>query len=203
MIRNVHSELGQGRYSSCPNDSVLEDDSVVDVSNVFRGLKRLGSFDSEQVKDSNGKFCELAVFDELAQLSESCSRDGDVSSCSWSEDERGNSPASFESEMNLIMSKIASTTDRLKSYPPSSRRTPERKLSMTDCLAGNLRQRARIALTTMTLNSSEISLMNCEICFMRRSTDASLPVLRRVVMAKVATLRLSSLISFSISRLQV
>ena len=47
---------------------------------------------------------------------------------------------------------------------------------MTACLAGNLRQSERIASTTMILNSSVMSAMKDEICFMRRSTDASLPV---------------------------
>ena len=78
--------------------------------------------------------------------------------------------------MNLIMSKIASTTARLNSYPPSSRSTPLRKVSMTDCLEGNLRQSDRMALTTMTLKSSEISDMKAEICFINRSTEASFPV---------------------------
>lgn len=105
--------------------------------------------------------------------------------------------------MNLIMSKMASTTARLNSYPPSSRSTPLRKVSMTDCLDGNLRQRERIAFTTMTLKSSEISDMKAEICFMSRSTEASFPVFRSVVMANVATLRFSSLMSFSMSRLHV
>lgn len=52
------------------------------------------------------------------------------------------------------------------------------------------------------LNSSEISDMNEEICFMRRSMLLSLPVFSRVVMAKVAMLRLESVTRFSKSRLQ-
>jgi len=85
----------------------------------------------------------------------------------------------------------------LKSYPPSSRSTPDRKESMMACFAGNLRHRDRIASTTTILNSSVMSAMKEEICFMSRSTDASFPVyllasstqvlvehtLRRVVMA--------------------
>lgn len=53
-----------------------------------------------------------------------------------------------------------------------------------------------------TLNSSEISDMKEEICFIRRSMLLSLPVLRRVVMANVAMLRLESVTRFSRSRLQ-
>lgn len=52
------------------------------------------------------------------------------------------------------------------------------------------------------LNSSEISDMKDEICFMSRSMLLSLPVFRRVVMARVAMLRLESVTRFSKSRLQ-
>ena len=54
---------------------------------------------------------------------------------------------------------------------------------------------------TVTLNSSEISLMNVEICFIRRSTDDSEPVLRSVVMARVAIDLFESVIKFSKSKL--
>lgn len=53
----------------------------------------------------------------------------------------------------------------------------------------------------VTLNSSEISETNEEICFMSRSTLLSLPVLSRVVMASVAMLRFESVIRFSRSKL--
>lgn len=53
----------------------------------------------------------------------------------------------------------------------------------------------------LTLNSSEISETNEEICFMSRSTLLSLPVLSRVVMASVAMLRFESVIRFSRSKL--
>lgn len=71
LICDVDSELCQTRNSSSPHDRVFEDDSVVDVSNVFRGLESLGSFDSEEVEDPDREFRELAIFDELAELSES------------------------------------------------------------------------------------------------------------------------------------
>lgn len=54
----------------------------------------------------------------------------------------------------------------------------------------------------LTLNSSEISDMKEEICFMSRSMLLSLPVFSRVVMARVAMLRLESVTRFSRSRLQ-
>lgn len=43
-----------------------------------------------------------------------------------------------------------------------------------------------MALTTTILNSSAISFMKEEICFISLSTDPSEPVLRSVVMARVA-----------------
>jgi hypothetical protein len=111
------------------------------------------------------------------------------------------SASSLLSGTNLIKSNMDSTTARLNSYPPSSLRIPERKESMPACFEGNLRQRVRIASTMVTLNSSVISDMNVEICFIRRSTLLSFPVLRSVVMAKVAILRLELLMRLSISGL--
>ncbi|KAH6607257.1 hypothetical protein Trco_003570 [Trichoderma cornu-damae] len=70
--------------------------------------------------------------------------------------------------------------------PPSSRRMPLRKVSIPACLLGNLRHRVRMASTMVILNSSVMSDMKPEICFISLSTLASLPVLSRVVMAKVA-----------------
>jgi len=69
----------------------------------------------------------------------------------------------------------------------------------TLCFCGNLRHMARMASTTTILNSSAISLMKEVICFMRRSTPDSEPVLSRVVIASVAIERFESLISPSIS----
>ena len=124
-----------------------------------------------------------------------------VNSQSSMNSQRCASASSLDSGTNLIRSKIASTTDRLKSKPPSSLKIPERKASIPACLLGNLRQRVRIASTTVTLNSSVMSDMKDDICFISRSTEASFPVFRRVVMAKVAMERLVFEISASISGL--
>ena len=59
-----------------------------------------------------------------------------------------------------------------------------------------------MASTMVILNSSVVSAMKPEICFMRRSTLASFPVLSSVVMAKVAMERLVLEINDSISGLQ-
>lgn len=72
---------------------------------------------------------------------------------------------------------------------------------MPACLLGNLRQSVRMASTMVILNSSVISDMKPEICFIRRSTLASLPVLSRVVMANVAIERLLLEMSSSMSGL--
>ena len=63
-------------------------------------------------------------------------------------------------------------------------------------------RRALSTCTTTILNSSEISDMKVEICFMSRSTEDSFPVLSSVVMAKVAMDRFTSVIRFSKSKLQ-
>lgn len=73
---------------------------------------------------------------------------------------------------------------------------------MAACLLGNLRHNVRIASTIVILNSSVISDMKPEICFINRSTLASLPVLSRVVIAKVAIDRLLLEMRSSISGLQ-
>ena len=59
-----------------------------------------------------------------------------------------------------------------------------------------------MASTIVILNSSVISDMNVDICFMRRSTLPSFPVLSSVVIAKVAMDRLEFEMSDSISGLQ-
>lgn len=72
---------------------------------------------------------------------------------------------------------------------------------MPACLEGNLRQSVRTASMTVILNSSVMSAMKPEICFIKRSTLDSLPVLRRVVMAKVAMDRLVLVMRLSMSGL--
>ena len=64
----------------------------------------------------------------------------------------------------------------LYSNPPSSRSMEERNVMRMWCLRGNFTHTERMASTTMVLNSSDISDMKLLICFMSRSTLASLPV---------------------------
>lgn len=60
-----------------------------------------------------------------------------------------------------------------------------------------------MASTTTILNSSAISLIKPLICLSSRSTELSLPVLSSVVMASVAMLRFWSVMSVSMSMLQL
>jgi hypothetical protein len=113
-VGDVDAKLGEARDGGGAYDGVLEDDAVVDVANVLGRLGGFGPLDAEQVEDADGELGELAIFDELAELRQGCGwidsfmRNG-ISS------KRRHPPASFESPMNLIMSKMASTTDFLKS----------------------------------------------------------------------------------------
>mmetsp|Transcript_10020 Transcript_10020/g.19111 ORF Transcript_10020/g.19111 Transcript_10020/m.19111 type:complete len:303 (+) Transcript_10020:3613-4521(+) len=95
------------------------------------------------------------------------------------------------------------TMDRLNSNPPSSRRKLERKPMMTRCLDGYVRHSCWRDRTTVILYSSAMSVRKDEICFSRRSMEFSDPVLRRVVMARVATDRFESAMSDSRSSLHL
>ena len=61
----------------------------------------------------------------------------------------------------------------------SSRSIDDKKFIITLCFLGNFIHKDLIACTTTILNSSEISDMNEEICFINRSTLLSLPVWNR------------------------
>mmetsp|Transcript_7502 Transcript_7502/g.23721 ORF Transcript_7502/g.23721 Transcript_7502/m.23721 type:complete len:209 (+) Transcript_7502:2842-3468(+) len=111
------------------------------------------------------------------------------------------SPASLASGICAMSSRIVSTIAFLYVKPPSSRSMFERKVMSSRCFCGNLMHIERIASTTITLNSSAISLMKVVICFISRSTPASEPVLSRVVIASVAIERFASLIRPSRSML--
>mmetsp|Transcript_12921 Transcript_12921/g.29738 ORF Transcript_12921/g.29738 Transcript_12921/m.29738 type:complete len:222 (+) Transcript_12921:1441-2106(+) len=125
-----------------------------------------------------------------------------VNSQSSMNSQRWRRPASLASGMQLIRVMIDSTMHFLKSNPPSSRKMPDRKVMRVRCLAGYLRQSVRMASTTTILNSSAISDMKVVICFIKRSTEDSLPVLSNVVIARVAMERLESEIIVSRSKLQ-
>mmetsp|Transcript_2163 Transcript_2163/g.6155 ORF Transcript_2163/g.6155 Transcript_2163/m.6155 type:complete len:209 (+) Transcript_2163:566-1192(+) len=124
-----------------------------------------------------------------------------VNSQSSMNSQRWPRPASRASGTLEMMTRMVSTMAFLYWKPPSSRSTFDRKVISTRCFCGNLRHIARIASTTTILNSSAISDMKEVICFMRRSTPDSEPVLRSVVIASVAIDRFESLMSPSMSML--
>lgn len=72
IVGDVDTELGQAGDGGGADDGVLENDTVVDVPDVLVRLRRLRTFNTEQVQDADRKLGKLAVLDELAKLSESC-----------------------------------------------------------------------------------------------------------------------------------
>uniref|UniRef100_A0A182QAN4 Uncharacterized protein n=1 Tax=Anopheles farauti TaxID=69004 RepID=A0A182QAN4_9DIPT len=138
---------------------------------------------------------------ELCDRSDGRRTDGCVLQYDAVVDEACPRPASFASGFSSMISMIVSTIEVLYSSPPSSRSMPLRKFIVTACFRGNLVQSERMACTTTSLNSSEISATKVAICFISRSTELSAPVFRSVVMASVATERFESAISPSKSRL--
>mmetsp|Transcript_16442 Transcript_16442/g.38124 ORF Transcript_16442/g.38124 Transcript_16442/m.38124 type:complete len:225 (+) Transcript_16442:1468-2142(+) len=102
--------------------------------------------------------------------------------------------------MRLIM---VLTIDRLNSKPPSSLKKFDRNPTRTRCLLGYVRHRRWRDRTILILNSSGISPRKTEICLRSRSMLFSLPVLRSVVMARVAMDRFASEISPSRSSLHL
>lgn len=65
-----HAKLGESSDRGCSNNRVFQHNAVVDVSNVLGRLCGLGSLKTKQVQYPHGQLCELAVFDELAQVCE-------------------------------------------------------------------------------------------------------------------------------------
>mmetsp|Transcript_91010 Transcript_91010/g.136333 ORF Transcript_91010/g.136333 Transcript_91010/m.136333 type:complete len:219 (-) Transcript_91010:855-1511(-) len=100
-----------------------------------------------------------------------------------------------------IKEMMEATMDFLKSKPPSSLKKLDKKPTKTRCFDGYVKQSFCKLRTTVILNSSAISVKNAEICLSSRSIEFSLPVLRSVVMAKVAMDLFESPISASRSSL--
>jgi len=67
----ANTKLGQGSYSSSAYDGVLQNDAVVDVTNILGGVGSLGAFGTKQVEDSDRKLGEFTVLNELAQVGKS------------------------------------------------------------------------------------------------------------------------------------
>jgi cell division FtsZ-interacting protein ZapD len=65
------AEFGQSGHGCGTYNRVLKYNAVVDVADVLRRLCSPGTFDTKQVKNTNGQLRKLAVLDELAQVSQS------------------------------------------------------------------------------------------------------------------------------------
>lgn len=61
-----NTEFGQCSDRCCSDERVLENNTVVDVADVFRRVRCLWSLDSERVQNADGQLRELTVLDELA-----------------------------------------------------------------------------------------------------------------------------------------
>ena len=68
MTNTKLGQRGDGRRS---DKCILQHNTVVDVSDVFRGLNSLWTLGTEKVKDTNSKLGELAVLDEFAKVCKS------------------------------------------------------------------------------------------------------------------------------------
>mmetsp|Transcript_25184 Transcript_25184/g.54741 ORF Transcript_25184/g.54741 Transcript_25184/m.54741 type:complete len:225 (+) Transcript_25184:1555-2229(+) len=126
-----------------------------------------------------------------------------VNSQSSMNSQRWERPASLASGISCMRTRMEFTMAFLYSKPPSSRSTLLRKFMSARCFCGNLRQRDLIASTTTILKSSAMSDMKLPICLSNLSTLDSLPVLSKVVMAKVAMDLFWSAMRLSMSMLQL
>lgn len=64
----ANAELGEGRYGGSSNNGILQDDAVIDVSDVLCRLRGLGALQSKEMENAHGKLGELAVLNELTQV---------------------------------------------------------------------------------------------------------------------------------------
>lgn len=105
--------------------------------------------------------------------------------------------------LTFMSSTMLSVMAFLYSKPPSSLKKLARKPTSTAFFWGNLRQSCLIDVTIRILNSSAMSFMKVEICFISRSTLLSSPVLSSVVIASVPIDRFESVMSASMSSLHL
>ncbi|KAI6763517.1 hypothetical protein HG531_012905 [Fusarium graminearum] len=63
------TELSKGGNGSSSDNSVLENDSVVNVSNVLGRLSSLGTLKTNKMEDSDSQLSELAILDKFAKVS--------------------------------------------------------------------------------------------------------------------------------------
>lgn len=68
FIGYIDAELSQAADCCSADDGVLEDDAIVNVSDVLRWLSCFWALDAEQMQNADRELRELTVLDELAQL---------------------------------------------------------------------------------------------------------------------------------------
>lgn len=66
-----NAKLRESRHSSSTNDGILQNNAVVDVTNVLGRVRGLGTFHTEKMQDSDRQLGEFAVLNELTEMCES------------------------------------------------------------------------------------------------------------------------------------
>src|SRR5687767_7124813 len=62
------TEFGKRCDRGGTNDSILQNDAVVNIANILGWLGCLGTLETDQVQDTNSQLGKLAVLNELAQV---------------------------------------------------------------------------------------------------------------------------------------
>lgn len=65
------TKFGESSDGGGSDDGIFKDDSVVDVADILGRLRRLGSFETKEVKNAHSKLGEFAILDELAKVGKS------------------------------------------------------------------------------------------------------------------------------------
>ena len=60
----------QEQPPTCSDGCILQDDSLVDESDVLRGLGCSQSLSAQRMEDPCGRYCMLAVLNKLAEMSQ-------------------------------------------------------------------------------------------------------------------------------------
>ena len=66
-----HAKFSQSRNSGSPDNGIFQNHSVIDIADVLGRMRGLRAFDTEKVQDSDGQLRELAILDELTEMSQS------------------------------------------------------------------------------------------------------------------------------------
>lgn len=67
----ANAKFSQGCNGGGTDDGILENNSIVDVADIFRGMGRFRTLDTEKMQNPDCKFRELAILNKLAKVGES------------------------------------------------------------------------------------------------------------------------------------